>query len=204
MIGPNGAGKTTTLRAICGTVKAESGQITFRGTNLLGELPETIVQRGIVMVPEGRRIFGGLSVAENLLLGAATRKAGPEVDADIERELERFPVLRRYYRGTAGRLSGGEQQQLALARALMADPKVLLLDEPSLGLAPMVVELVFQTLVELRGEGRTILLVEQNATAAVEFAHRTYVLRTGRVAASGTSEDLGDPARLADLYLGEG
>lgn len=203
VIGPNGAGKTTTLKAICGTVKADSGDVILDGISILGKPPESIVSLGLVMVPEGRRIFGSLTVAENLRLGTAARLPGNAVQQDLEKELERFPVLRRYFKTPAGRLSGGEQQQLAIARALVARPRLLLLDEPSLGLAPMMVDLVFETLAELREEDITILLVEQNATAAVEFAHRSYVIRSGQVAASGTAEQLGDPARLANLYLGE-
>jgi branched-chain amino acid transport system ATP-binding protein len=204
LIGPNGAGKTTTLCALMGVVPVTSGTAEFAGRSLVGRAPEAIVRDGLVMVPEGRHIFGTLSVAENLRLGATVRKPGAELDADVERELERFPVLRRYNHTQAGKLSGGEQQQLAIARALLGRPRLLLLDEPSLGLAPLVVDLVFDTLAALRDDGLTILLVEQNATQTIEFADRSYVLRNGVVAASGSRDDLLATADLADLYLGLG
>jgi branched-chain amino acid transport system ATP-binding protein len=204
LIGPNGAGKTTALGAVMGVVPVAGGTIGLDGRSLVGRAPEAIVRGGLAMVPEGRHIFGTLTVAENLRVGATVRRPGPEVDADIERELERFPVLRRYFRSQAGKLSGGEQQQLAIARALLSRPRVLLLDEPSLGLAPLVVDLVFDTLAALRDEGMTILLVEQNATQTVEFADRTYVLRNGVVAAHGDRDELMATADLADIYLGLG
>jgi branched-chain amino acid transport system ATP-binding protein len=204
LIGPNGAGKTTALGAVMGVVPVTGGTVTLDGRSLVGRAPEAIVRDGLAMVPEGRHIFGTLTVAENLRLGATVRRPGPEVDADIERELERFPVLRRYFRAQAGKLSGGEQQQLAIARALLSRPRLLLLDEPSLGLAPLVVDLVFDTLAALRDEGMTILLVEQNATQTVELADRTYVLRNGVVAAHGDRDELLATADLADIYLGLG
>jgi branched-chain amino acid transport system ATP-binding protein len=201
LIGPNGAGKTTLLASVCGVVRATGGRIAFEGEDLTGKGPERIVRRGISLVPEGRDIFGSLSVAENLELGATARKDG-EVGADIERHLDRFPALRRYYRGSAAKLSGGEQQQLAIARALMGRPRLLLLDEPSLGLAPLMVDMVFEILGELRATGVTILLVEQNATRTVAFADRTYVLRNGRVVASGAADELAEATDVAELYLG--
>jgi branched-chain amino acid transport system ATP-binding protein len=204
LIGPNGAGKTTALGAVMGVVPVTAGTVDFDGRSILGRAPEAIVRGGVAMVPEGRHIFGTLSVAENLLLGATVRRPGPDVTADIEREIQRFPVLGRYYHSQAGKLSGGEQQQLAIARALLSRPRLLLLDEPSLGLAPIVVDLVLDTLAALRDDGLTILLVEQNATQTVEFADRTYVLRNGLVAASGTRDELVATADLADLYLGLG
>lgn len=202
LIGPNGAGKSTTLSAVSGLIPASEGRILFEGQPIQGESPEQIVRRGIALVPEGRQIFSTLSVAENLLLGLAVRRPKREGEEELERMLERFPVLRGYYRSSAGRLSGGEQQQLAIARALLSSPRLLLLDEPSLGLAPLVVDLVFETLVRLKEEGVTILLVEQNAARTVGLADRTYILRTGRLALSGTREELRGRADLAEAYLG--
>jgi branched-chain amino acid transport system ATP-binding protein len=200
VVGANGAGKTTTVAAITGLVRPASGAIEFDGTSLRGCSPERIARAGISLVPEGRRIFSSLTVEENLRVGATARDPG-EVQEALDRELERFPVLARYASTTAGNLSGGEQQQLAIARALMASPRLLVLDEPSLGLAPQMVELVFDTLEALRAEGRTILLVEQNARQTVDFADRCLVFRQGVVAATLTGGDAGDAA-LADAYLG--
>jgi branched-chain amino acid transport system ATP-binding protein len=204
LVGPNGAGKTTALHAVMGVVPAAAGRIELEGRSVRGRQPEAIVRSGVALVPEGRRIFGTLTVAENLRLGATVRRPGPELAADVERQLERFPVLRRSYQAPAGNLSGGEQQQLAIARALLGRPRLLLLDEPSLGLAPLVVELVFDTLAALRADGLTILLVEQNANMAIEFADRSYVLRNGRIAAAGSRDELLATLDLADLYLGLG
>jgi branched-chain amino acid transport system ATP-binding protein len=202
LVGPNGAGKSSTLAAVTGMVRRASGAIELDGIEIGKENPEQIVRRGVALVPEGRRIFGSLSVAENLVMGATTRRPGPDVAADVEEQLERFPPLRRYYRRPAGKLSGGEQQMLAIARGLMSRPRVLLLDEPSLGLAPLMVEEVFRVISTLRDTGVSILLVEQNALRAVEMADRGYVLTGGRVAATGTSEDLLQSTDLAALYLG--
>jgi branched-chain amino acid transport system ATP-binding protein len=202
VIGPNGAGKTTTLAAVTGQVRPARGRITLEGRDLRGLNPEKVVRLGMSLVPEGRDIFGSLSVGENLMLGATRSRDRRAAAQDCERMLERFPVLKTYFRSSAAKLSGGEQQQLAIARALMARPRLLLLDEPSLGLAPLVVDLVFQTIGELRSEGVTILLVEQNAARTIAFADRTYVLRTGNVAASGTSQALRSSADIAELYLG--
>jgi branched-chain amino acid transport system ATP-binding protein len=204
LVGPNGAGKTTALHAVMGVVPAAAGRIELEGRSVRGRQPEAIVRSGVALVPEGRRIFGTLTVAENLRLGATVRRPGPELAADVERQLERFPVLRRSYQAPAGNLSGGEQQQLAIARALLGRPRLLLLDEPSLGLAPLVVELVFDTLAALRADGLTILLVAQNANMAIEFADRSYVLRNGRIAAAGSRDELLATLDLADLYLGLG
>ena len=200
VVGANGAGKTTTVAAITGLVRAAAGTIEFDGGSLRGRSPERIARDGISLVPEGRRIFSSLTVEENLRVGATGRDAR-DVEAAVERELERFPVLARYAGTTAGNLSGGEQQQLAIARALMAAPKLLVLDEPSLGLAPQMVELVFDTLEALRLEGRTILLVEQNARQTVDIADRCLVFRQGVVAATLEPGDAADAA-LADAYLG--
>jgi branched-chain amino acid transport system ATP-binding protein len=201
LIGPNGAGKTTMLAAITGQVAPTDGRINFEGEPLLGRAPDDIVRMGISLVPEGRDIFGSLSVAENIRLGATIRR-DREVDADRERMLDRFPVLRKYLHRPAAQLSGGEQQQLAIVRALMSRPRLLLLDEPSLGLAPLVIDLVFDEIARLRDEGVTVLLVEQNAARTIAFADRSYVLRSGTVVAAGRPEELATTADLADLYLG--
>jgi branched-chain amino acid transport system ATP-binding protein len=199
LIGPNGAGKTTTLSAIAGVLSPASGKIDIGGESVGGEPPEAIVRRGVALVPEGRRIFTTLSVEENLRLGAAVRK-DEEVDADIDRMMERFPVLRRYAATHAGKLSGGEQQQLAIARALMSRPRLLLLDEPSLGLAPLMVDLVFELVAQLREEGITMLLVEQNGRRTVDLADRTYVLAGGRIAMVATGVD--DLDEVERAYFG--
>ena len=201
LVGPNGAGKTTTLSAIFGLVRPEGGTIAFEGGSLLGLSPENIVRKGLALVPEGRHIFGTLTVAENLKLGATARKQR-QLGGEIEETLERFPALAHYYGNSAGTLSGGEQQQLAIARALLSRPRLLLLDEPSLGLAPLVIDTVFDALDELRQEGVTILLVEQNATRAVEFADRAYILRSGLMAHSGTTEEMRALEDFETLYLG--
>jgi len=198
IVGANGAGKSSTVGAITGLVQAAAGEVVFAGRRVSGWAPERIAGAGISLVPEGRRIFSSLTVVENLRVGATARDSG-EVAAALERELDRFPVLRRYAGTTAGNLSGGEQQQLAIARALMAAPRLLVLDEPSLGLAPQMVERVFDTLEELRDEGRTILLVEQNARQTVDFADRCLAFRQGAIAATLTSDD---DSALADAYLG--
>jgi branched-chain amino acid transport system ATP-binding protein len=202
LVGPNGAGKSTTLSTIFGLVRPDSGSISLEGKPLLGMPPERIVRRGLALVPEGRHIFNTLTVGENLEMGATARRDRSVVRADIAVLLERFPVLERYYKEPAGRLSGGEQQQLAIARALLSRPRLLLLDEPSLGLAPVVIDLVFDVLAALREEGVTILLVEQNATRAVELADRSYVLRTGQISLVGTRDELQDTADLETAYLG--
>jgi branched-chain amino acid transport system ATP-binding protein len=202
IVGPNGAGKSTTLAAITGTVTPTAGTITYDEESLVGLSPERIVRRGIALVPEGRQIFASLSVAENLQLGTTPRRDRAEARADIEGVLDRFPILRTYYRASAAKLSGGEQQQLAIARALLSRPRLLLLDEPSLGLAPIMIDRVFETLVELRESGVTVLLVEQNATRAVALADRSYVLRTGRVAISGQRDELLRTTDFAAAYLG--
>ena len=201
LIGPNGAGKSTTMKAIFGLVAARAGEITFEGASLLGGSPEDIVRRGLSLVPEGRHIFQSLTVAENLMLG---RAGGAEADQALLDQLldERFPALRRYYSEPAAGLSGGEQQQLAIARALLAKPRLLLLDEPSLGLAPLMVVQVFDVLRELRDQGVTVLLVEQNATQAIALADRTYVLRTGDLVMHGTREELQARNDIQDAYLG--
>jgi branched-chain amino acid transport system ATP-binding protein len=202
LVGPNGAGKTTTLAAVFGLVAIESGSIEFEGESLVGARPEQILRRGLALVPEGRHIFGSLTVAENLELGTTARRSRSAAAEDIAGMLERFPVLERYYRTSAGNLSGGEQQQLAIARALLSRPRLLLLDEPSLGLAPVIIDVLFETLEELSREGVTILLVEQAAARAVAFADRSYILRTGRVAHAGTRDELLRMEDFETAYLG--
>jgi branched-chain amino acid transport system ATP-binding protein len=202
LVGPNGAGKSTTLLAIVGMARATSGRITFGSDSLIGESPENIVRRGISLVPEGRRIHATLTVEENLRLGATVRNDRAAVRADLDDVLNRFPILGTYLRNPAGKLSGGEQQQLAIARALLSRPRLLLLDEPSLGLAPLLVDLVFDSLERLRTEGMTILLVEQNAMRAVELADRAYVLRTGTIELEGARDELLERADFEAAYLG--
>jgi branched-chain amino acid transport system ATP-binding protein len=202
LIGPNGAGKTTTLSAIFGLVRPASGDITFDGTRLNGLTPEAIVRHGLALVPEGRHIFGSLTVSENLLLGTTPRPDRRGYRSELKEIFARFPILERYFDTPAARLSGGEQQQLAIGRALLSRPRLLLLDEPSLGLAPKVVDLVFEALAELRADGVTVLLVEQKAARTVAFADRTYVLRDGTVRHSGTRDELRNRLDLAHAYLG--
>lgn len=206
VVGPNGAGKSSLLSAIVGRTNAAAGSVRFAGQELIGMPMERIVRLGLGLVPEGRHIFETLSVAENLKLGAMARASGDAAaTGDDERWVtERFPVLERYMNSPAGRLSGGEQQQLAIARAMLARPKLLLLDEPSLGLAPLLVDEVFRILRQLHEEGTQILLVEQNATRAVAMADRGYVMKSGRVAMQGTREALQrSSASMTSAYLGD-
>ena len=203
LIGANGAGKTTTLMAVCGIVPPRCGEILFAGEPIHGLPPERIVARGVVQVPEGRRIFPRLSVAENLDMGAFRRRDRAGVRADRDAVLGLFPVLAERRRQAGGTLSGGEQQMLAIGRALMARPRLLLLDEPSLGLAPIVVRQIFGTIARMNGEhGTTILLVEQNAHLALGVAHRGYVLEGGRVALAGTAAELAGNEAVRAAYLG--
>jgi branched-chain amino acid transport system ATP-binding protein len=202
VVGPNGAGKSTLLRTIAGATRASAGSIEFEGRAIRGLAPDRIVRAGISLVPEGRRIFGTLSVWENLRVALAPRKDRSAAMGDVERMLELFPVLRPYLHASAGKLSGGEQQQLAIARALLGRPRLLLVDEPSLGLAPIIVDRVFELLTELRASGVTILLVEQNATQALAIADRMYVLRTGRIAELSAREELAEAIRTGELYFG--
>ncbi|GEM88072.1 ABC transporter ATP-binding protein [Meiothermus granaticius] len=201
LLGANGAGKSTTLRAISGLVRPRAGSISFMGEPLTRLSPVQIVRRGIAHCPEGRRVFAGLSVHENLLLGASGRR-DRGIGEDIQRMFGLFPILLERRNQAAGTLSGGEQQMLALARALMSRPKLLLLDEPSLGLAPLVVRSIFGTLKALKAAGTTILLVEQNVNLALELADRAYVLRTGQVALEGQAKELQGDERVARAYLG--
>ncbi len=202
LLGANGAGKSTTLSCIMGLLAPAEGRITFEGKDITKLSPEDTVRAGIALCPEGRRILRSLTVQDNLMLGATARRDKREVAADRDRMLERFPVLGQRATQLAGTLSGGEAQQLAIARALMARPRLLLLDEPTLGLAPKLVDLVFEVIAELRNEGLTIVLVDQNATRAMELADRTYVLRQGQVVIEGTASEIGGAAGLADAYLG--
>lgn len=202
IVGPNGAGKSSLLAAIAGRVPAAGGTIRLAGETVTGARPEQLAARGLGFVPEGRHIFATLTVAENLKLGAMVARGGLD-DPYAAEVLARFPVLERYLGAPAGRLSGGEQQQLAVARALLARPKLLMLDEPSLGLAPRLVDEVFRILVELHAAGTQILLVEQNATRAVAIADRSYVLKVGRVVLEGTRVELvGASASMTSAYLG--
>jgi branched-chain amino acid transport system ATP-binding protein len=200
LIGPNGAGKSTTLHAIMGLVPASAGQIVVGGLPVAGRAPEAIARSGVALVPEGRRVFAGFSVAENLQLGLAARRDG-DADAALEQIYELFPVLAENRRRPAGVLSGGQQQQLAIGRALVAGPRLLLLDEPSLGLAPTVVESVFETLAAVRERGVTVLLVEQRAQRTVALADRTYVLANGELRATLAPADASDTDRLVAAYL---
>jgi branched-chain amino acid transport system ATP-binding protein len=203
LLGANGAGKSTMLRTISGLVRPRSGKIRFAGVAIERLAPPRIVRLGLAHCPEGRRVFGSLSVAENLRLGAAARADRASAAADRERLFDLFPVLRDRAHQAAGTLSGGEQQMLALARALMAKPRLLLLDEPSLGLAPLMVQAIFATLAALKRDGVTMLLVEQNMTLALQLADRAYVLRTGEIRLSGSAAALqADQERVAEAYLG--
>jgi branched-chain amino acid transport system ATP-binding protein len=203
LVGHNGAGKTTTLMTITGVLKPVAGSILFQGRSIVGRSPDAILRAGISLVPEGRRIFGRLSVGENLKIGTTSRRDGRKADQEIKRMLERFPVLERDWKKSGAKLSGGEQQQLAIARALLASPKLLLLDEPTLGLAPLIIDQVFELLQELRREGVTILLVEQNAARTIEIADRTYVMRSGgRIEFHGTAEELAKRGDFEAAYIG--
>lgn len=203
LVGANGAGKTTTLRAISGTLRPSSGTITFEGATINRLSPGAIVRMGISQVPEGRRIFPKMSVHENLELGAYTRNSPPEFKKDLEMVYTYFPILRERQNQTAGTLSGGEQQMLAIARALMSHPRLLLLDEPSLGLAPFLVDEIFEIIKSIHREGRAILLVEQNAYLALSIANRGYVLETGKIALEGTGQELLHNEHVKKAYLGE-
>lgn len=201
LIGPNGAGKSTTLHAIMGLVPIQSGTVRLGGASLRGRRPETIARAGIALVPEGRRIFSQLTVEENLRLGLAGRRDRAGAEAAIERVVEMFPILGEFRRRRAGGLSGGQQQQLAIGRALVADPDVLLLDEPSLGLAPKIVDVVFDALREIRDAGVTVLLVEQRAQRTVALADRTYLVANGELRLTLGPDDAGETERMVAAYL---
>jgi branched-chain amino acid transport system ATP-binding protein len=202
LVGSNGAGKTTLLGSIAGVLRPYQGEIEFEGQSILGRAPEDIVRLGISLVPEGRRIFASLSVYENLRLGAIARRDSAEINRDIDRMCERFPILGRRLYQPAGAFSGGEQQQLAIARALMARPRLLMLDEPSLGLAPLLVEEIFGMIDSLRYTGVTILLVEQNVERTLAIADRAYLLNTGRIESSGTAVEIREQVDIESAYLG--
>jgi branched-chain amino acid transport system ATP-binding protein len=202
LIGSNGAGKSTTLRTISGLIKPRSGEILFEGNRIDGVPGHDIVGMGICHSPEGRRIFPRMTVRENLELGAFLRNDKAAVAADFERVLALFPRLKERVEQRAGTMSGGEQQMLAVGRAIMGSPKLLLLDEPSMGLAPVLVEMIFETITKIREQGITILLIEQNANAALEVADRAYVLESGNVKMSGKASDLRKDDAVTKAYLG--
>jgi branched-chain amino acid transport system ATP-binding protein len=203
LIGANGAGKTTTLKAITGLVHAAGGRVVYDGRDIAGERPHRIARAGLALVPEGRGIFSQLTIDENLAMGAFARSDRAAVAADVDRVFGLFPRLKERRAQVAGTLSGGEQQMLAIGRALMSRPKLLLLDEPSMGLAPMMVERIFEVIRAIAAEGVTMLLVEQNARLALEASHRGYVLEGGLVALSGEARSLLDDPRIREAYLGE-
>jgi branched-chain amino acid transport system ATP-binding protein len=204
LIGANGAGKTTTLKGICGLQPVKAGAIRYRGGDITGKPAFELVREGLAMVPEGRGVFGALTIEENLAMGAYARADRAAIRADVERVYTLFPRLKERRRQTAGTLSGGEQQMLAMGRALMSRPKLLLLDEPSMGLAPLMVQKVFETIMTVSGEGVTILLIEQNAKLALEVSHRGYVMESGEIILAGDAKKLlHDPAVRA-AYMGEG
>ncbi|HEX8475687.1 MAG TPA: ABC transporter ATP-binding protein [Pyrinomonadaceae bacterium] len=203
LIGANGAGKTTTLRTITGLLTPREGRIAFEGEDISGVPTHKLVARGIAMSPEGRGVFANLSVRENLQMGAYLKKNKSEIAEDMENGFRMFPRLKEREAQKAGTLSGGEQQMLAMARALMSRPRLLLLDEPSLGLAPLVVHTIFEAIEEIRSKGTTILLVEQNAHAALNHSDRAYVMETGKIVMEGPSKELAADPRIKEAYLGE-
>ncbi len=203
LIGANGAGKSTTLMAISAIMRPREGEIFYQGNSLSGRAPDEIVKTGLCQVPEGRRIFPGLSIKENLEMGAYCRRGKSAINADLEMVYDLFPVLGERWRQAGGTLSGGEQQMLAIGRALMSKPKMLLLDEPSLGLAPLMVEKIFSIIERIAGEGITILLVEQNAHAALNLADYGYVMETGKIILEAPARELLQDERVKEAYLGE-
>lgn len=203
LVGNNGAGKTTTLASVVGCLRPSSGDISFDGKRIGGRSPDWVLRAGISLVPENRRIFKRLTVAENLQIGMSARRDRTKARQDLQAMLERFPVLREYYESPGANLSGGEQQQLAIARSLLSRPRLLLLDEPTLGLAPLIVDQVFELLEELKAEGSTILLVEQNAKRTFDIADRVYVMRAGgRIEFEGNGEELEARGGLDSAYIG--
>jgi branched-chain amino acid transport system ATP-binding protein len=202
LVGPNGAGKTTLLNTVAGLLRPAGGSVTLDGDDVTGREPAALVRRGLALVPEHRRIFRDLTVGENLELAGTTVARGERRNR-LERSRELFPMLGSKWSTSAGYLSGGEAQQLAVARALMSNPKLLLLDEPTLGLAPTLVDVIFELLATLRGEGRTLLVVEQNARRALALADRGYVLRTGRIVATGSGAEMAATADLFATFLGD-
>lgn len=202
LIGANGAGKSTLLKTISGLLKPKQGDILYEGTSIAGKAAQTIVKQGISHVPEGRRIFANMTVEENLELGAFLRKDKQEIQQDFEKVYHLFPRLYERRKQLAGTLSGGEQQMLAIGRSLMARPRLLLLDEPSMGLAPLLVKTIFRIIEEINSFGTTILLVEQNAHMALSVADRAYVIESGRVVLSGTAQELNASEQVKKAYLG--
>lgn len=202
LIGANGAGKSTTLNTVAGLLKPREGKVEFEGESLLGIPPHKIVSRGMALCPEGRRVFLQMSVRDNLEMGAFTRTDSAEVADSLEMVFERFPRLKEREGQSAGTLSGGEQQMLAMGRALMSKPRLLMLDEPSMGLAPILVQEIFNIIKDLHDAGTTVLLVEQNARMALSIADRAYVLETGKVSMSGNAADLANDERVKQAYLG--
>lgn len=202
LLGSNGAGKSSLVSAVVGIIPTAGGTVRFEGEDITRANAETVVARGMTLTPEGRRVFGDLSVHENLILGAATNGNRGQVRLDIEKYFDMFPILRERSQQLAKTLSGGEQQMLAIARALMSRPRLLMLDEPSLGLAPRIVDGIFDLMVKLRDEGLTILVVEQNATEALSIADRAYIMTTGAVVYEGKAADLVGSDNLMDAYLG--
>ena len=203
LIGANGAGKSSILRAITGMSKVASGTITFQGKEITGHKPPEIVRMGVSMVPEGRRVFPYMSVKDNLMMGAFTRSGKEGIQKTLQKILALFPILSERYSQAAGTLSGGEQQMLAMGRALMSKPRIILMDEPSMGLSPIFVEEVFRIIKEISAEGTTVLLVEQNAKKALTIADRAYVLETGRIVLQGDAKDLLNNESVKKAYLGE-
>ena len=202
LIGSNGAGKTTLLQSISAIKKKTSGEVIFLGNNITSATPKTIVSEGLTQVPEGRRVFTGLSVYENLMMGAFLRKDKAAIEEDLQKVYAQFPILEQRKNQDASTLSGGEQQMLAMGRALMARPKLLLLDEPSMGLAPILVKEIFSIIQEINSTGTTGLLVEQNATMALSIADYAYVLETGKISLQGTGSELADSPEIQKAYLG--
>jgi branched-chain amino acid transport system ATP-binding protein len=202
LIGANGAGKSTTLRTISGLMKPREGYVRFDGEDLAPFKSHDIISKGMSMVPEGRRIFSRMTVSENLEMGAYSRVKGPEIAVDLERIFELFPRLKERRKQVGGTLSGGEQQMLATARALMASPRLLLMDEPSMGLAPVLVEAIFETILQINKEGTTILLVEQNASMALSIAGRGYILQTGEIVLTDNASNLQKNVMVQKAYLG--
>jgi branched-chain amino acid transport system ATP-binding protein len=202
LIGANGAGKSTLLKTISGLLKPKNGEILFEDEHMAGKVPQLIVKRGISQVPEGRRVFANMTVEENLELGAYLRKDKKGILEDFDMVFQLFPRLQERRKQQSGTLSGGEQQMLAMGRALMARPRLLLLDEPSMGLAPLLVKTIFKIIGEINKTGTTILLVEQNANMALSIADRAYVIETGKIVASGTTEELSQSDQIRNAYLG--
>lgn len=202
LVGPNGAGKSTTLLAITGVVLPAAGQIRYEGAGLIGRSMEDTARLGISLVPEGRHIFGTLTVEENLRIGAVSRRDRNEIATDLERVFQQFPVLEERLKTSAGKLSGGEQQQLAIARALMARPKLLLVDEPALGLAPQIVDRVYDILIKLRSDGMSLLVVEQSTERAMTIADRIYVMRNGELKFNGEANPSVNRSSIEEAYFG--